>query len=212
VHGTRNLVEAMLRAKSRPRVFVCSSGISYYGDAGDAIVDESTPRGAGFLADVTVAWEGEALRATDLGVRVVCMRTGIVLGESGGTLEKMITAFKLFAGGPIGGPQYLPWIHLDDMVAVALFAIDTTALVGVVNAVAPKPVRMREFARELGRALRRPSWAPVPRVALRAVMGEMADEILQSQNARPTALERAGFAFRYSEIGPAVRAAVGKGS
>jgi hypothetical protein len=210
VQGTRHLVEAMARAGARPRVLVNASGVDYYGDTGDTAVDEGAPPGDTFLARVCVAWEAEAQRAAALGVREVRLRTGVVLGEAGGALAQMERAFRLFVGGAVGGGrQWLPWIHLDDVVGVILRALDDEAVTGPVNVVAPEPVRMLALAREVGRALRRPSWAPVPAFALRIVLGEAASVLVQSKRVLPGVLRRLGFAYRYTDLAEALRASLG---
>ncbi len=207
--GTRHLVDAVARAKRRPAVFVCSSGVDYYGETGDRITDESSPVGRGFLTDVCIAWEREAARASAHGVRPVMLRTGVVVGDQGGALEKMITPFRFFVGGPVGGgAQWVSWIHRDDMVRVILAAIDDPRLEGPVNAVGPEPVRMRDFSRALGAALGRASWAPVPGFALRLAVGEAAEVILASKRVVPRALERVGFVFEHANLAEAMQSAV----
>ena len=153
-------------------------------------------------------WEAEALRAASGRTRVVCIRTGIVLEKEGGALPQMVMPFKLFAGGPVGsGRQYLPWIHRDDWIAIVLWAMQTTAVSGPVNATAPTPVTSANFARALGRALHRPSFMPAPAFALRLLLGEMADALLLSgQRAVPAVAERARFAFRYPRVDDALAA------
>lgn len=204
VHATRSVVDAMLRAERRPRVLLNSSGISHYGDTGDREVDERSPAGTdGFLVTVTRAWEDEAVRvaAGDSGVREVRLRTGVVLGDSGGALAQMLTPFKLFAGGPVGGgAQWLPWVHMEDALGIALHALEHDAVRGPVNVVAPHPVRMREFARELGRALHRPAWLPVPAFAVRAAMGEMAALVTDSVRAVPRVAAETGYVWKFPEL------------
>jgi len=165
---TRALVESIERAARKPRALVNASAVGYYGARGDELVDESTPPGSDFLATVVTAWEAEARKAS---VRSVQLRTGVVLSQKGGALDKMVAPFKAFAGGPIGsGKQWLPWIHLEDEVAAILFCIDED-LEGPVNLTAPEPATMNDFAKALGRALHRPSWARVPAAALRLAVG-----------------------------------------
>jgi hypothetical protein len=206
VDATTVLVSAMERAASRPAVLVNASASGYYGSRGDEILTEESPPGSDFLAGLTVAWEEAATRAEPLGVRVVRIRTGVVLGEGGGALAKMVPPFRMFAGGPLGnGRQWFPWIHLDDEVGLMLWALTNDAVSGAVNATAPNPVTMAEFARALGRALGRPSWAPVPAIVLRCLMGEMADIVLTSQRVLPTVAERLGYRFRYTEVEAALR-------
>jgi uncharacterized protein (TIGR01777 family) len=209
VNGTRVLVEAIARSEDRPHTFISASAVGYYGDRGDTILDESSARGSGFLPDVCVAWENEASAAGKLGVRVVMLRTGIVLGQGGGALKKMLPPFRMGVGGPIGsGAQWVPWIHIDDLVDSILFSRERTDLVGPVNTVAPNPVRNRDFAKALGNALGRPAVIPTPGFALKLILGEGADVVAQSQRVVPKALERAGFEFRYPEIHGALRNAI----
>lgn len=207
VDVTRAVVDAMTAASPRPRVLVSASGVGYYGARGDEEVGEDTPSGDDFLAGVCRAWEGEAERATASGVRVVRPRIGVVLGDAGGALDAILPSFKLFVGGPVGsGRQYFPWVHLDDAVGILLLALDNDALRGAVNVTAPSPARFRDFARELGAALGRPSWLPVPGFALRAALGEFADVLLTGQRAVPRAALAAGYRFQHEVLGEALRA------
>lgn len=203
VAGTRAVVQA-LAGPDRPRILLSASAVGYYGARGEEELDEPSAPGAGFLADLCVSWEREARAAMDLGVRTVCLRTGVVLSARGGALARMRTAFKLFAGGPLGDPAaWFPWIHEDDVAGLALHALDG-ALAGPVNVVAPAAVRMREFATALGRALHRPALMPVPQFALGALLGELATAINPGQKVVPRAALAAGYAFRY----PALEAAL----
>jgi uncharacterized protein (TIGR01777 family) len=206
VEGTRKLVSAIERAEVRPDVLVSASAVGYYGDvAGDVQIDEEHPAGTGFLADVCVAWEREAMRAEELGVRVVRLRFGIVLGE-GGALAAMLPPFKLGLGGPMGsGRQYMPWIHVDDAVRMIRAAIDDASWSGAYNAAATDVVSQGEFAKTLGAVLNRPAFMPAPAFALRSVLGDFASELLASRRIVPRrALER-GFTFRFPELEPALR-------
>ena len=200
------VVDAVARASVKPKVVVQASGIGAYGDTGDAVVDEESPLGAGFLADVVRRWEPAIEPVKEHGVRVCAIRTGVVLAAGGGALPQLTLPFKLFAGGTIGaGRNWMPWIHLADQVRAIAFLIETESLEGPVNLCAPSPVRAREFNRLIGKAMRRPSWLPVPAFAVRTVLGEMADElILSGQNARPRKLTDAGFVFRFAEAGEAL--------
>jgi uncharacterized protein (TIGR01777 family) len=207
--GTRNLVAGIEAADPRPRVLVSSSAVGYYGPHGDERLDESTPPGQDFLADVCVIWEREARRAGELGLRVVCVRTGVVLDQGGGALAKMLPFFKLGAGGPVaGGGQYLPWIHVDDVVGIYLAALDGNAWNGPVNASAPEPVTNKAFAKALGRALHRPALAPVPGLAVRALYGEMAEIVTTGQRAVPAAAQSHGYAFAHPDLDEALNAAL----
>jgi uncharacterized protein (TIGR01777 family) len=203
LQSTRALVDAIASAGKKPRVLVNASAVGFYGDSGDDPVDETARPGGDFLAEVVKAWELEARRAS---LRSVQVRTGHVLAAHGGALAKMIPPFKAFVGGPIGsGRQWFPWIHLDDEVSAILFAIDHDAVEGPLNLAAPGIVTMKEFASALGRALHRPSWAPVPAPVLRVVVGELAEALLTGQRAIPARLLEAGFRFRY----PALEGALG---
>jgi uncharacterized protein (TIGR01777 family) len=206
---TRALVDA-LAGEGRPRVLVNASGIDYYGPRGEETVDETAGAGTGFLAETCVAWEREAARAADHGVRVVMMRSAVVLSHEGGALPTMARPVRLFAGGPIGGGrQRLPWIHLDDEVGLILFALDRPDLAGPLNATSPEPPRQGEFVKALGRALGRPALVPTPAVALRLALGEMATLVLDGQRAVPRAALAAGYGFRHPDLDGALRAIYG---
>ncbi|HVS18738.1 MAG TPA: TIGR01777 family oxidoreductase [Planctomycetota bacterium] len=205
VDPTRRLVEAMRSAPTRPEVFVCASAVGYYGDRGDETLDESAAPGEGFLAEVCQAWEAEALRAEELGVRVVRLRIGVVLGSDGGALARMLTPFKLGLGGPIGsGAQWFSWIHRSDLCALIVRAVDDPAFSGAYNAVAPQSVTNRDFARALGRVLQRPAFLPTPAFALRLALGEVTDVLLESQRCVPRAAQAADFTFRFPELDAAL--------
>ncbi|HEX7299930.1 MAG TPA: TIGR01777 family oxidoreductase, partial [Solirubrobacteraceae bacterium] len=172
--GTRHLVAGIAAAEPRPPALVSASGVDYYGPRGDELLTEDAPPGDDFLARVCVAWEREARAAAELGVRVVNLRTGVVLDASGGALAKMLPFFRLGIGGPVaGGRQYLPWIHADDIVGLYLAALDDPSWSGPVNASAPETPTNRAFSRALGRALHRPAFAPIPGLAVRALYGDM---------------------------------------
>lgn len=209
VDGTRNLVAGMAAAEARPRVLVSQSASGYYGARGDERVDESGRAGHGFLAGVVVAWEAEARRAEELGMRVVCTRTGVVLSDAGGALEKMLPPFKLGVGGPVaGGRQYVPWIHVDDVAGAMLLCLDSEDAAGAVNVAAPEPVTNRELSKALGRVLRRPAVAPVPGLAVRLLYGEMAEIVTTGVRMVPARLTELGYAFRRPDIEDALRASV----
>lgn len=197
VDSTRALVEAMRAAKNKPRVFVNGSAVGYYGGRGDEVLDESAAPGADFLASVVKAWEAAALAAEALSVRVVLLRTGVVLAAEGGALPLMLPPFKAFVGGPIGsGKQWLPWIHIEDEVSLLVWAIDHD-LRGPVNAAAPGVETMEAFCKALGRVLRRPSWAKVPAAALRIALGEFATVLTEGQRVVPSKAQRSGFRFAF---------------
>jgi uncharacterized protein (TIGR01777 family) len=203
--GTRNLVAGLREADPRPGTLVSSSAVGYYGSRREEVVDEDTPAGDGFLADVCRVWEREAQAASELGVRVVNVRTGVVLDKDGGALAKMLPPFKLGIGGPVaGGRQYLPWIHADDLVGIYLAAIDGDGWSGPVNATAPEPVTNSVFSKALGRALKRPAIAPVPALAIRALYGDMAEIVTEGQRAVPRRALGLGYEFRHPDLDEAL--------
>jgi uncharacterized protein len=214
VLSTRNLVGALdeLAPEERPRVLVSGSGAGWYGHRGDERLDESTPEpGDDFLAQLSADWEAEARRAEERGVRVVLNRTGVVLSESGGALEKMLPFFKAGIGGPVaGGRQYVPWVHVDDVVGATIFALEHEQASGPVNVTAPEPVTNRELSKTLGRVLRRPAFAPVPALAVKALYGAMAEIVTTGQRAVPGRLTELGYVFRQPELGAALRDATGR--
>jgi uncharacterized protein len=203
VESTRKLVTALHH--SRARVLVSSSAVGYYGPHGDEELDEDSPPGKDFLGEVCQAWEAEAQAFSGVARRTVCLRTGVVLGKGGGALEKMVTPFKLFGGGPVGsGKQWTSWIHLDDLVSLYLFALDDARAQGAMNGAAPNPCTMKELAAALGRALHRPSWLPVPAPAVRALFGEGATVLLDGQRVLPKKALALGFQFRFAKLDEAM--------
>ena len=205
VLGTRALVDAISRVRHKPRVLVCASAIGYYGDRGDEVLTESSSPGSGFLADVCRGWEAEADRAAEFGLRVVKLRIGFVLGKGGGALARMVPAFRMFAGGRLGsGKQWMPWIHVGDVAEMFAHAVEND-IAGVWNATAPNPVTNADFTSEMGKALHRPAVFPVPPFALKLAFGEMGQHMLDSSRVVPEAGLKAGFRFRYAELGPALR-------
>jgi uncharacterized protein len=209
--GTRNLVAGLRAAEPRPHVLVCASGVNYYGPRGDEPITEDTPPGDDFLARVCIAWEREAEAAGELGLRVARLRTAVVLDQAGGALSKMLPFFRLGIGGPVaGGRQYLPWIHADDIVGLYLAALDDASWEGPINACAPEPATNRDFSRALGRALRRPAFAPVPGFAVRLLYGDMAQIVTTGQRTVPMRALEHGYAFRHTDLEQALRDAVGQ--
>jgi len=205
VQGTHHLVTALSTLSGRPEALVCASAIGIYGDRGDEVLTEASPIATGFLADVCHEWEQEADLAEALGIRVVKLRFGIALGRKGGALEKMLPPFRAFVGGKVGtGSQWMSWIHIADIVGLIRHAIEHPVS-GVMNATAPNPVRNREFARELGAALHRPAIFPVPALALRILLGEMASVLLAGQRVLPKAAESTGYRFEFPDLGGALR-------
>ena len=206
IDPTRAIVGAISKAKKKPGVFVNASAVGYYGNVPDGEVTEDSPSGSDYLSGLCRAWESEAREAEQSGVRVVMLRTGIVLGRSGGALKKMLLPFQLFAGGPIGtGKQWMPWIHLEDEIGVVLFVLQEQSISGPVNVTASNPVMMKEFATRLGHAIHRPSWASVPAFVLKIALGEMADMLLGGQKAVPKKLLSNGFKFQYGKLENALK-------
>jgi uncharacterized protein len=210
--GTRNLVAGLRAAEPRPRVLVSQSASGYYGPRGDERVTESEGPALGdFLAEVVVAWEQEAGAASELGLRVVSARTGVVLSPEGGALGRMLTPFRLGVGGPVaGGGQYVPWIHLDDAAGALLHLLGSAAAEGPVNVAAPEPATNEELSKTLGRVLGRPAIAPVPAFALKLLYGEMSSIVTTGVRAVPARLLELGYEFEHPELEGALRAALGK--
>ena len=201
IAGTRNLVAGLASLDERPEVLISASAVGYYGDRGSELLDETSEAGQGFLVDVCEAWEREALAARDLGMRVVCLRIGIVLTPDGGALGRMLLPFKMGVGGRLAsGRQWMPWIHLEDVIGLLLHAARHEDVEGVMNAVAPSPVRNMEFTKTLGRVLGRPTVMPVPQAALRTLFGEMSSIMVASQRVNPLVAERTGYAFAHPEL------------
>jgi uncharacterized protein len=211
VNGTRAVVQAIEACSQRPGVLISASGVDYYGDCGDTPVDERSAAGTTFLPQICVAWEREALRAEGFGTRTCVMRTGIVLDKHEGALAKLLLPFQLGVGGPVlPGTQWWSWIHLDDVVGMMLMALEDSRARGAFNTVAPNPVRNREFATTLGRVMNRPAIAPVPKIALEILIGEMAGPLLiEKQRALPNHALELGYQFAYPQLEPALRAAMG---
>lgn len=194
---------------NKPSVFVCASAVGYYGDQGDAILDESAApqsRGSDFLSDVCVAWEDSAQKIEELGIRRVSIRTAIVLGPGGGMMSKLLPIFKWGLGGRLGnGNQWFSWIHIDDLVAIYYEAITNGNLSGAINATAPEPITNRVFTKSLGKALRRPTFWIIPAFILRIILGEFAKAVLASTRAVPAKLQSIGFVFNYPSIDSAIK-------
>ncbi len=208
---TQCLVQAVESHSSRPKVWLQASAIGIYDQSPTTTATEESPPAKGFLADLGVEWERSAEPASALGVRLCYLRIGVVLGEGGGALERMLTPFKLGVGGPIGsGQQWLSWIHIDDIVGATEFLMNRPDLSGAFNLTAPNPVTMNEFAKTLARVLVRPAPFRVPGFALKLMMGEMAELVLEGSKVLPQRLLEAGYPFRYPELEPALRALLGK--
>ncbi|MEH2346622.1 MAG: TIGR01777 family oxidoreductase [Nostoc sp.] len=198
--GTQRIVEAITNANPKPTVLINASAIGYYGTSETATFDETSLSGNDFLAQVCQAWEAEARKVKDAGVRLVILRFGVILGN-GGALGKMIPPFKLFAGGPIGsGRQWFSWIHVDDVVNLIMQALTKPEIEGVYNATAPNPVRMADLSQTLGQVMNRPSWLPVPGFAIEALLGDGAIVVLEGQQVLPKRTVEAGFEYKYSNL------------
>jgi uncharacterized protein len=213
-HGTLTLAVAAAESylqTGKPKVMVSASGVGYYGNRGDELLAEDDAPGTGFLADVCRHWEAANMPAADAGVRVVCLRIGVVLARNGGALKSMLPPFRLGLGGRVGsGQQYWSWITLEDVIGAMVFAVENESVRGPTNAVAPNPVTNEDFVRALGTVLRRPTIAPLPAFAVRLMLGEMGEELLlTSTRAVPAKLRAAGYVFRYTDVEQALRAELG---
>ncbi|WP_088242880.1 TIGR01777 family oxidoreductase [Calothrix rhizosoleniae] len=198
---TQNLVTAIANAEQKPSVLVNASAIGYYGTSETATFTENSPSGNDFLAEVCQAWEAAAQKVSDAGVRLVILRLGVVLAADGGALAKMITPFKMFAGGPIGsGNQWFSWIHRDDVVKLIIQAVTDSSMSGVYNATAPNPVRMNELSQTMGTVMNRPSWLPVPSFAIEALLGDGAIVVLEGQQVVPKRTLTTGFKYQYPNL------------
>ncbi|MDK2970822.1 MAG: uncharacterized protein PWP23_577 [Candidatus Sumerlaeota bacterium] len=212
VEGTRTLCEALAQLKEKPEVLISSSAIGYYGETGDAWADETSPRGSGFLPEVSQEWEEATFSASDAGIRVVLARTGIVLSPRGGALEKMLPLFRLGVGGALGnGRQYMSWISIEDEIGAFLHCLSEKSIEGPVNFTAPNPVTNRDFTKTLARVIHRPVAPPVPGFALRLLYGKMADEaLLRSTRVRPGKLEETGYTFLHHHLKEALHEVLGR--
>lgn len=208
--GTRNLVKGLRAMEKPPSVLVSASAVGYYGDRGGKVLTEQSDAAEGFLGDVCLVWECEARKAEEFGMRVVTVRIGLVLGRGGGALGRMLPLFKLGLGGRLGsGNQWVPWIHVGDLVKLLVFAAENDTVSGPVNGVSPNPVTNREFTRAMGSAVKRPTLFPAPAFALRLGLGGFAEVLLASQRVEPKAALDAGFDFQYPTISSALADIVG---
>lgn len=207
IDSTKALVAAIEKASEKPTTLINASAVGYYGHVESVDVTEDFPKGEGFLANTCYRWEKAAYEARAFGTRVVTLRTGVVLGKGGGALRKMVPPFEMYTGGyPGSGKQWFPWIHRDDIVGAIIFAQENSTISGPINVTAPNPVTMKDFCVALGKALGKPCWGPIPSVVIRAVMGEMADMVLQGQKAIPKVLLNAGYSFRFKYVEEALEA------
>jgi uncharacterized protein (TIGR01777 family) len=211
VDTTKALVESMSASTKRPDVLINASAIGYYGPHGDEDVNEETPPGGDFLAGLCEEWEAAALQAKELGIRVVIPRFGIILGEGGGALSKMLGPFKAFVGGYIGsGKQWMSWVHIDDITGFIRYALENKSVPGPFNVTAPGPVRNREFGSALGKVLGRPAFFPVPALALKLALGEFGDVLLTGQRVVSGKAVKAGYMFKYTDVNDALNAILHK--
>ena len=207
---TRLLVQTIMDLPHRPPTLINASAIGYYGPRDPTPVDEHNPAGSGFLADLCVAWEKEAMQAEGFGLRVVRLRIGMVLGNDGGALPRMVPPFRFFVGGPVSpGHQWVSWIHRHDLIRLIDWALTDPKVTGPVNGVAPGAVTMQDFCRMLGRVMGRPSWLPVPEFVLRLALGELSTLLTTGQRVEPTAALRGGFVFRFPALEPALQEILG---
>jgi uncharacterized protein (TIGR01777 family) len=211
VDTTKALVESMSASTNRPKVLINTSAIGYYGPHGDEDVNEGAQPGSDFLSGVCKEWEAAALRASELGIRVVITRFGLVLGEGGGALSKMLGPFKSFVGGYIGsGKQWMSWVHINDITGFIRYALENESVAGPFNVTAPGPVRNKEFSSSLGKVLGRPAFFPVPALALKLALGEFGDVVLTGQRAISEKAVKAGYTFKYTDVNEALKAILKK--
>ncbi len=212
IQGTTILCTALSKTNRRPEVLICASGIGFYGNRGNELIDEKSQRGRGFLADVCEEWEEASQIAAKAGIRVVNLRIGVVLSKEGGALAKMLLPFEMGAGGSIGsGQQYMSWIDIDDVVGAIYYIMTNKSLSGPVNIVAPRAVTNAEFTKAFGRVLNRPTLIPIPPFALRLLFGKMADELLiAGQKVIPSKLHASDYKFKYLELEPSLRHVLNK--
>lgn len=204
--STRKLVDAIRSTVKKPDVFISASGIGIYGNGSDKILDEQSTIGNDFLADVCKVWEDESQKVEAFGVRSVQIRTGLVLSNEDGALKQMLPAFKMFFGGPLGnGKQWSSWLHIDDIVAIYLHALENVSISGPINAVSPNPITMNEFAKALGKVLKRPSLFSVPKFMLKIIIGEAAEVVTGSQKVIPDKLIKNGYKFKFTKLEDALK-------
>ena len=201
VQSTKTLLQAISSWRNKPHTFMTASGIGFYGDRGEEVVNESSTPGEGFLRQLCQAWEGAAMEGEALGLRVIPLRIGMVLGPDGGALSKMTLPFRMFLGGPIlPGTQFVSWIHREDLARLILFLMTHSSIRGPVNAVAPETVTMKEFCTTLGKAMNRPSWFPIPEFVLRMTLGKLATMLTTGQRVVPQRAIDSGFSYTYPTL------------
>jgi len=204
--STRNLVEAIKLTEQKPKTFICSSAVGIYGNRYDEVIDESSLLGNDFMAKICKDWEAEAQKVEQFGVRRISIRTGLVLVKDEGLLKQLYLPFKLFVGGPLGnGRQWFPWIHIDDIVGIFLHIINNESIHGPINAASPGIVRMKEFAKSFGKVLKRPSFFPIPKLAMKVVAGEVAEYAVMSQRTSVKKIIESGYKFKFENLEVALR-------
>ena len=204
INSTRALVEAIKLSDERPKTFISASAVGFYGDS-ESEVDELSPKGKGFLSDLVYDWEKEAAKVDELNVRRICVRIGIVLDKDDGALAKMVLPFRFFIGGPLGsGKQWMPWIHIDDLANLFLFALDNEQIEGIINGVSPNPVRMNDFAKSIGKAMNRPAIFKVPEFVLKLILGEASETITKGAKVSPRKAVELGYEFKYKKLDKAL--------
>lgn len=207
IQAVRRIYRTLAVQSRRPSVVINASAVGYYGPRGDSELSEQSEVGTGFLAKTCQDWEQETQKLEPLNIRVVRLRIGLVLGLGGGALSKMIPPFRLYLGGPLGsGKQWVSWVHRDDVVGLIEWALANDSVRGSINATAPNPVTMKEFCRQLGAVMHRPSWFPVPSFILRVILGEMSELLLTGQRVMPKAALAGGYSFRFAELQSALKA------
>jgi uncharacterized protein (TIGR01777 family) len=204
--STKNLVEAIIHSNNKAKVFISASGIGFYGDRNNEVLTENSTSGNDFIAEVCNAWELESQQLNKANIRNVQIRTGLVLSKEDGALKQMLPAFKFFVGGPLGnGKQWTSWLHIDDIVGMYLHALDNDKISGPLNAVSSNPIRMKEFAKTLGKVIKRPSLFPVPKFMLKIIIGEAAEVVTGSQKVIPDKLIKNGYKFKFTKLEDALK-------
>ncbi len=207
LNAGKAIIETVAKAEIKPKLLLQASGIGYYGNRGEELLDESSSQGSGYLADVAYQWEQSVKEVEKMGVRIIYLRSGLVLGKGAGILSRVLLPFRFFIGGHLGsGEQWLPWIHLVDEVKAIRFLLENEDLNGIFNLASPNPMQSKDFFKTLGKVMKRPSWFYVPEFWLKIIFGEMAEElILSGQRAIPKRLLEAGYEFTYTEAEDALR-------
>lgn len=206
VNATKKIVDLALNLETKPDLIISSSGIDYYGDTGSKFVDENFPSGNSFLSKVCRDWEKEAMKAEDRMIRVVTMRTGVVIAKNAPAVKKILTPYRFFVGGPLGsGEQYFSWIHIDDLISLMLFVSEHKEITGPVNAVSPNPLKMNELSETIGKVMGKPSVLRVPEFMLKIIMGEASELVLSSHRVVPAKAEQYGFKFQFTDFSEAVK-------